>query len=85
MKKAGQLNQPAQEQALKEAGGVQPYVIWVGVAFYILFLVTLINMAQEGPPDSDQLPAKPAKSAAIMSMTRIDSAATRFISGPVGN
>lgn len=84
IKKAGQLNQPAQEQALKEAGGVQPYVIWVGVAFYILFLVTLINMAQEGPPDSDQLPAKPAKSAAIMmSMTRVDSAATRFISEPV--
>lgn len=53
--------------ALKEGGGVQPYVIWVGVAFYILFIVTLIKMLQEGLPDSDKLPAKPAKPAAVTS------------------
>lgn len=53
--------------ALKEAGGVQPYVIWVGVAFYILFVATLIKMVQDGPPDSDRLLPKPAKPAAMTS------------------
>ena len=62
IKKSGWMNQTAQETALKEAGGVQPYVIWVGVAFYIIFLATFIlNIFQEGLPDSDKLPAKPAK------------------------
>jgi hypothetical protein len=46
--------------ALKETGGVQPYVIWVGVAFYILFIATLIKMIQDGSPELNKLPAKPA-------------------------
>jgi len=62
IKKSGWMNQTAQETAMNEAGGVQPYVIWVGVVFYIIFLATFIlNIFQEGPPDSDKLPAKPAK------------------------
>lgn len=65
IKKAGGLNRTAQEAALKESGGVQPYVIWVGVVFYILFLITLAKMAQEGPPDLDKHPAKPDKPAAM--------------------
>ena len=67
IKKAGRLNREALETALKESGGVQPYVIWVGVAFYILFLVTLAKMVQEGPPDFDKRPAKPEKPAAMTS------------------
>ena len=79
IKKAGQLNQAAQEEALKEAGGVQPYVIWVGVALYILFFVTIFNMVQEGPPDSDKLPTGPAKPAAVTSAKKmIGSVATDF-------
>lgn len=81
IKKASQLNQPAQEQALKDAGGVQPYVIWVGVAFYILFLVTLTQMAQEGQPDSDQRPAKPARSAAVTSERVIGSTSISLAPG----
>jgi hypothetical protein len=46
---------------MREAGGVQPYVIWVGVVFYIIFLATLFKIIQEGPADSDKLPARPAK------------------------
>jgi hypothetical protein len=42
-------------------------VIWVGVAFYILFVATLIKMIQEGPPDSNKVPTKPAKPAAVTS------------------
>jgi hypothetical protein len=42
-------NDPAQQHAvLKEEGGVQPYVIWVGVAFYLLFSLTMFKMLQEG-------------------------------------
>ncbi|MBU6432013.1 MAG: hypothetical protein KJS98_01710, partial [Nitrospirae bacterium] len=50
-----------QDEALKEAGGVQPYVIWVGVAVYILFAMTMIQLLQDGLPDRDRVPTKPAR------------------------
>jgi hypothetical protein len=62
IKKSVGMNHVAQESALKEAGGVQPYVIWVGVLFYIVFLVTLLTMLEEGGP-LDKGPIKPAKPA----------------------
>ena len=68
IKKAGQLDQATQEAALKESGGVQPYVIWVGVLFYIMFLATLAKMVQEGPPDSDKSIGRPAKQASMVIM-----------------
>jgi hypothetical protein len=52
---------PAQKDAaIKEAGGVQPYVIYVGIAFYLLFSLTMIKMIEQGSLEGDQLPAKPA-------------------------
>ena len=63
IKKAVGMNHAAQEAALKEAGGVQPYVIWVGVGFYVIFFATLLKMIEEGPPGSDTFPPRPAKSA----------------------
>ena len=61
-------NDPAQQHAaLKEEGGVQPYVIWVGVAFYLLFSLTMFKMLQEGALDQDKSlkrPAAPAWNAA---------------------
>jgi len=68
IKKPGVLNPAEQETALKESGGVQSYVIWVGAVFYLIFLVTLAKMVQEGPPDPDLRPAKPERSAARTSM-----------------
>ncbi|MCP9446873.1 MAG: DUF2628 domain-containing protein [Nitrospira sp.] len=56
--KIGGLSPADRETALKEAGGVQPYVIWVGVALYVLFFISLAKMAQEGPPDRDGRPLK---------------------------
>jgi hypothetical protein len=57
-------NDPAkQHAAMKESGGVQPYVIWVGVAFYVLFSLTIFKMIQEGGMDPDKSPAKPVKPA----------------------
>ncbi len=65
IKKTSRMDPVTQENALKESGGVQPYVIWVGVFFYILFLATLAKMVQEGPPDLDHSPGRPAKQAAM--------------------
>ncbi len=67
IKKKHWSTQQAQELALKDAGGTQPYVIWVGVAFYLLFVATLVKMVQEGPPDSDR-PAGPTRSTATGSV-----------------
>jgi hypothetical protein len=54
-------NDPSHEHAaLKEEGGVQPYVIWVGVAFYLLFALTMFKLLQEGALDTDMAPTKPA-------------------------
>lgn len=65
IKKSRWMNPTAQDAALKEAGGVQPYVIWVGVALYVIFLATLTKMIAEGPPDSDTLPTRPAKPVSV--------------------
>jgi hypothetical protein len=52
-------NDPAQQHAvLKEEGGVQPYVIWVGVVLYLLFSLTMFKMLQEGGLELDQVPKK---------------------------
>jgi hypothetical protein len=68
IKKAMLTESGKRETALKEAGGVQPYVIWVGVAFYVLFLMMMVKIAQEGGlPDGDQRPTKPAKPTASTS------------------
>jgi len=64
IKKTGWVNQSAQEAAFKEAGGVQSYVIWVGVVLYIIFFATLFKTIQEGPPDSEKLPTRPERPAA---------------------
>ena len=64
IKKSVGMNHAAQESALKEAGGVQPYVIWVGVLFYIVFFVTLLTMLEEGGSlDKEKAPIRPAKPA----------------------
>jgi len=56
-----------QDVALKEAGGVQPYVIWVGVALYLLFSITMFKMIQEGTVDGEQAPTRPAKRTSTIS------------------
>ena len=50
-----------QDEALKESGGVQSYVIWIGVALYVLFAITMLKMLQDGLPDGELSPEKPAK------------------------
>ena len=57
-----------QDAALKEAGGVQPYVLWVGVALYVLFSITMFKMIQEGALDGEQIPANPTKRTSTISL-----------------
>jgi len=56
------------DEALKDSGGVQSYVIWIGVALYLLFAITMFKMVQDRPPDGEQSPGKPAKPSATSSV-----------------
>jgi hypothetical protein len=57
-------NDPGQQQiAIKEEGGVQPYVIWVGVVMYVLFSLMMFKMLQEGAFELDDRPGKPSRPA----------------------
>jgi hypothetical protein len=67
IKKRAWNNPAGQDQALKETGGVQPYVIYVGIAFYALFIMTMIKLIQDGQLDGEQPPGKPAKPTAASS------------------
>lgn len=49
------LDAGAQERLLREAGGVQPYVIWVGVGMFLLKVALLIALIREGPPTGNQV------------------------------
>src|SRR5512147_1675630 len=55
--KQGSWSDPAKrDEVLKETGGVQPYLIYVGIALYVLFILSMIKMVQEGPPGGDRSP-----------------------------
>lgn len=57
-------NDPAQQQtAIREEGGVQPYVVWVGVIFYLLFFLMMFKMLQEGALEPQNGPSKSLKPA----------------------
>ena len=48
------------EQMLGELGGVQPYVVWVGVGLLLLKIGLVVAMFKDGPPDGPKgPPAKP--------------------------
>jgi hypothetical protein len=57
-----------QDEVLKESGGVQSYVIWIGVALYVLFAITMFKMLQDGLPDGEHPLEKPAKPTAASSV-----------------
>jgi Protein of unknown function (DUF2628)/zinc-ribbon domain len=67
IRKAGKLNPAAQEAALKDAGGVQPYVIYVGIVLYVIALAGLAKMIEEGQLDGDKVPTRPAKPVSTLS------------------
>jgi hypothetical protein len=68
IKNGSWTDQTKQDEVLKESGGVQPYIIYVGIVLYVLFTLTMFKMVKEGPPDGDTLPGKPAKPTATSSV-----------------
>ncbi len=56
IKKKPWLNRAEQEQAIQEAGGVQPYVIGVGIVLYALLFAALFQSIQEGSLDGGKFP-----------------------------
>ena len=50
----------AKQQLLGELGGVQPYVVWVGVGLLVLKIGLVVAMFKDGTPDGPKgPPAKP--------------------------
>ncbi|GIW55826.1 MAG: hypothetical protein KatS3mg082_2230 [Nitrospiraceae bacterium] len=41
----------SRDRILSDSGGVQPYVVWVGVGLFALKVALLIALLQAGPPD----------------------------------
>ncbi|HEY6084884.1 MAG TPA: DUF2628 domain-containing protein [Nitrospira sp.] len=77
-------NDPARRAvAIKEAGGVQPYVIWVGVVFYLLFTMMMVKMIQEGSPDGTTVPRKSLLPAAASRHDLIQSKRLWLLSCPL--
>ena len=68
LKKNAWTDPAKQDEALREAGGVQSYVIWIGVALYILFAITMFKMLQDGLPGGERSPEQPAKPTAASSV-----------------
>ncbi|MFO0774827.1 MAG: DUF2628 domain-containing protein [Nitrospiraceae bacterium] len=52
------LNAAAREQLIHDAGGVQPYVVWVGIGLLVLKIVLLSIILHRGGDDLP-IPAKP--------------------------
>ena len=44
------------QQLLRDLGGVQPYVVWVGVGLLVLKIGLVVAMFKEGAPDSPKGP-----------------------------
>ena len=62
------LDPVARDRKLSDAGGVQPYVVWVGVGLFALKVALLITILQDVPPDSSKpVPqqTKPASGGAV--------------------
>jgi hypothetical protein len=69
IKKQGWSDPSKQIQSLKEAGGVQPYVIYVGIviglAFCVLTIMMVIKLIQDGQLEGEQPPGKSAPARSI--------------------
>jgi hypothetical protein len=54
IRRRASLERAARERLIADDGGVQPYVIWLGVALHVLLFAMLIAMILQGPSDQDK-------------------------------
>lgn len=62
------LDSAVRDRMLSDGGGVQPYVVWVGMGLFALKIALLIAMLRDGPPSQEKsVPQKsrPASSGAV--------------------
>jgi len=45
------MDRPARGRVLQEEGGVQPYVLWLGVVLHLLMFGVLVALLEQGPPE----------------------------------
>jgi hypothetical protein len=57
------------EPQIKDLGGVQPYVIWLGIALHLLLAAFLVEAIRQGPPPDGKLRpgSVPSKSRTVQS------------------
>ena len=49
------MDSTARAELVREEGGVQPYVLWLGAALHVLMMGLLVAAISEGPPEGDFL------------------------------
>jgi len=49
------MDPTARAELVREEGGVQPYVLWLGAALHVLMMGLLVAAISEGPPEGDLL------------------------------
>ena len=59
------LDQDTRAQMVRDEGGVQPYVLWLGVALHLFMLGLVVSAISQGPleiaPGEGQAPNSPQK------------------------
>jgi hypothetical protein len=65
IRKGPPLGVGALEEQIRDRGGVQSYVIWLGVALYVMLFFIVIQIIREGPPPSGPLQPGKAKATAV--------------------
>src|SRR5207237_9139194 len=67
IRKGPPLRAGALEEQIRDRGGVQTYVLWLGVALYVMLFFIVMQIIREGPPPSAPQPGK-AKPTAVRMM-----------------
>lgn len=61
VREKGALDRASRGQLLQDLGGIQPYVIWLGVLLHLLLLALVVGLILEGPPEALKPPGRPAQ------------------------
>lgn len=65
IRKAPSLGANGWEEQIRDRGGVQPYVIWIGVLLYLMLGAIVIQILREGPPPTGPLQPGKVKPTAV--------------------